>query len=254
MAFPSKPHGDNSSTDTGGEPTAFQVDFDPNDPMQLKVHYDLSGWSLDQRAELAETLAEVQVPHVWEGLELVIPDELELAVDALFDRLEAEIGPFPIALEADDPTTDFSLEEWSFTDLEAIRAALVAAKIPHSLQGSALEVPTEYEDTVDEILDRIEDNTTDDAHEEAPDEALNDLFVVADKLSRDITDSAARSKLFELSPLIDETAPPYGMQPAGWAGIVDQARQLHEAFDTDPSEETLSELAARLRAACQPFI
>ena len=51
----------------GGPP----VEFDPNDPNQLKVHYNLTGWSIDQRAELAETLAEREVPHIWDGEELV---------------------------------------------------------------------------------------------------------------------------------------------------------------------------------------
>mgnify|MGYP000252370377 CR=1 FL=1 len=46
----------------------------------------------DQRAELAETLAEREVPHVWEGEELVVPEQIEAGVDALFDELEAEIG------------------------------------------------------------------------------------------------------------------------------------------------------------------
>ena len=93
MPFVNKSGGDEeqSSDVAAGAPPAFDVDFDPNDPDQTKVHYNLTGWSLDQRAELAETLAELGVPHIWEGEELVVPEQIEEAVDELFDRLEAEI-------------------------------------------------------------------------------------------------------------------------------------------------------------------
>ncbi len=58
---------ENESRAAAGAPPGFDVDFDPYNPDQVKVHYNLTGWSFDQRAELAETLAERGVPHTWEG-------------------------------------------------------------------------------------------------------------------------------------------------------------------------------------------
>ena len=112
MPFVNKSGGDGEedSTDVAaGAPPAFDVDFDPLDPDQVKVHYNLTGWSIDQRAELAETLAELGVPHMWEGEELIVPEAIESDVDALFDRLEAEIGPFPVPLLEGDESTEFGL-------------------------------------------------------------------------------------------------------------------------------------------------
>ena len=70
MAILSKSGGqdDEESTDVAsGAPPAFDVDFDPNDPEQVKVHYNLSGWGFEQRAELgvlrAQSVVIDQVLH-----------------------------------------------------------------------------------------------------------------------------------------------------------------------------------------------
>ena len=78
------------------------LDWNPNDPDTVKVHYDVSAWSLDQRAELTEALAEADIAHVWEGDEVVVPEELEADADELFARLEELLGPFAVALDDDD--------------------------------------------------------------------------------------------------------------------------------------------------------
>ena len=92
------------------------LDWNPNDPDTVKVHYDVSAWSIDQRAELSEALAEEDLAHVWEGDELVVPEELEADVDLLFERLEAVLGPFAVPLDADDPGVEFGLDEWPAGD------------------------------------------------------------------------------------------------------------------------------------------
>ena len=133
---------ENESTAAAGAPPGFDVDFDPNDPDQVKVHYDLTGWSFEQRAELAETLAERGVPHAWEGDELVVPEQIEADVDALFDELEREIGPFPVPLLDDegdgDGVTEFELDEWPAADIDVLQQSLIEAEIPHRWAGRTL--------------------------------------------------------------------------------------------------------------------
>ena len=74
MPFVNNDRGDDEdSTDVAAGAPPFDRDFDPNDPDQTKVHYNLTGWGFEQRAELSETLAERGVPHVWDGEELVVP-------------------------------------------------------------------------------------------------------------------------------------------------------------------------------------
>ena len=61
-------------------------DFDPRDPDVVKVNYDLRGWDPDQRAALIESFANADIPHVWDGDELIVPESAEDSADAVFDR------------------------------------------------------------------------------------------------------------------------------------------------------------------------
>ncbi len=248
---------DEESTDVAaGAPPAFDVEFDPNDPDQTKVHYDLTGWGFDQRAELAETLAELGVPHVWDGEELVVPEDIEDAVDALFDRLEAEIGPFPVGLAAGEASTEFGLDEWPVGDLESLKQSLVEAEIPHRWEGRTLVVAEDAEHVVDDLLDAIEAGEVAllDEETEAPDGALHDLFMAADRLARDVTNAGARATVFELVPQISPTAPPFGLPVGSWRAIVARAQALVEVFEQGADTERLSEAADELRSVCRPWV
>jgi hypothetical protein len=253
---------DDESTVAAGAPPAFDVDFDPNDPEQVKVHYNLTGWSLDQRSELAETLAERGVPHVWAGDELVVPEQIEPDVDALFDELEREIGPFPVPLlDADDDDepvaiTQFELDEWPVADVELLQKSLNEAEIPHRWERRTLLVASDAEHTVDDLLDAIEagEVASLDESAEAPDGALHELYVNADRLARDPVDGSARSSLRELVPQLSPSAPPFGLAIRAWGLIVDRATALVGTFDDDSSPPAVSAAAGELRGACRPYV
>ena len=239
-----------------GTPDPFSIDFDPNDPDQTKVHYNLTGWSFDQRAELSETLAERGVPHVWEEEELVVPEEIEAAVDALFDELEAEIGPFPVPLLEGDASTEFGLDEWPARDIETLRDSIIEAEIPHLWQGRTLLVAQDAEDVVDDLLDAIEagDVALIDEDAEAPDGALHDLYVAADRLARDATHGAGRSTILELVPQLSPTVPPFGMAAGAWGVIVGHAQALNERFEEGADTELVQAQADELRSVCRPYV
>jgi hypothetical protein len=239
-----------------GAPPAFDVDFDPNDPDQTKVHYNLTGWSIDQRAELAETLAEQGVPHIWEGEELVVPEAIESAVDALFDALEAEIGPFPVPLLEGDASTEFGLDEWPYADIELLKQSLVEAEIPHLWQGATLLVAEDAEHVVDDLLDAIEagEVASIDEAAEAPDGALQALYSSADRLRRDPTNGPAREQLFDMVPQLSPDAPPFGLAVRSWAAMVAAARQLVDAYESSAEPDELREAADELHGVCRPWV
>jgi hypothetical protein len=249
--------GEEESADVAaGAPPGFDVDFDPNDPDQTKVHYDLAGWSFDQRAELAETLAEHGVPHVWEGEELVVPEQIEGAVDALFDALEAEIGPFPVALLDPDDATEFGLDEWPLADIETLQQSLVEAEIPHTWNGRTLLVASDAEDVVDDLLDAIEAGEVASLDEDgqAPDGALHDLHRHSDRLARDLTNAGSRTALLDLVPQLSPDAPPFGLPVGSWRTIVDRARILAARFEAGSDAEELTAAAEELRSVCRPWV
>jgi hypothetical protein len=254
---------DQQSSAVAGAPPGFDLDFDPYDPDQVKVHYNLTGWNLDQRSELAETLAERSIPHVWEGDELVIPEQIEPDVDALFDELEREIGPFPVPLlDADDDEqpiaiTQFDLDEWPAADIELLQRSLNEAEIPHRWEQRTLLVASDAEHTVDELLDAIEagEVASLDEDAEAPDGALNDLYVIADRLVRDVTDHSARSDLGDLVAQLSPTSPPFGLAIRAWGTIVERASDLAALIDDDQSSPpAIASAADELRTVCRPYV
>lgn len=247
---------DESADVAAGAPPAFDVDFDPNDPEQVKVHYNLSGWGIDQRAELAETLAERGVPHIWEGEELVVPEAIEDAVDALFDELEAELGPFPVPLDDDAESTEFGLDEWPMGDIETLKQSLVEAEIPHTWEGRSLLVARDAEHVVDDLLDAIEagEVASIDEDAEAPDGALHDLYAAADRLRRDAANGPARETLLGLTPQLSPTVPPFGMAVGSWKTVVEKARALAERYEDGADTAELEEAASELHAVTRPWV
>ena len=252
---------DRNEREAAGAPPGFDIDFDPYDPDQVKVHYNLTGWSFEQRAELAETLAERGVPHTWQGEELVVPEEIETDVDALFDELEKEIGPFPVPLlddegEDGEGVTEFDLAEWSAADIDTLQQSLLDGEIPHRWSGRTLVVARDAEHTVDDLLDAIESGEAASLDESAgaPDGALNGLYVAADRLARDGSDGSARASLLKLVPGLSPTSPPYGLAARPWSVIVDRAKATVAAIEGSAEEDEVSTAASELRTVCRPYV
>ena len=233
-------------------------DFDPADPDTVKVHYDVSGWSFDQRGELAAAFAEAGLPHGWDGHEFVVPEAAEDAADALFAHLDAELGPFPIGLGEHEGSTEFGLDEWPAADLEILRTALVDAEIPHRWEGHTIFVATDAEDVVDDLLDAIERGDIasydPDADGGAPDGALGRLFTIGDRLARDPSESGARFELFELAPQLDPRTPPFGLAVSAWSVVVQRVNDLTSDFEIDADHSDIIGHAQELRTITRPYV
>lgn len=244
------------TTGTSGAPP---TEWDPADPDAVKVHYDVSSWGVDQRGELTAALAGAEIPHAWEGDELVVPEALERAVDSLFERLEAELGPFAVPLADGDPETEFGLDEWPAGDVETLRSALVEAEIPHRWDGTTVFVATDADEAVDDLLDAIERGDIasfdENALDGAPDGVLGDLYSLGDRLARDATDGGARSALIVLVDQLDAAHPPFGVANRSWSGVLDAAGQIVELFLSDtPDDEAISAAGDHLRVVTRPFV
>ncbi len=254
----------------------LDIDFDPSDPSVVKVHYDLSAWTFDQRAELSETLAGVDLPHAWEDDELMVPEAVEDAIDAMFEKLEAELGPFPVGLEPDAEATEFGLDEWTDADRKVLTESLVESEIPHRWDGTTVLVAQDAEDAVDDLLDAIESGALmstdpDSSESQAPDGALSDIFLAANKLAKDPFDAKARNAMIDMIDMIDPKHPPYALAPRMWSqvvsgvgGIVDRImadaegdRVDDEAIDEAGRLEESSDvigLAQSLRELVRPLV
>lgn len=241
---------------TGGRSGAGD-DFNINDPDIPKIHYDLSGWTFDQKAELTEALAESELPHGWDDEELVVPESVEPDTDALFERLEGEIGPFAIRLGVDEPSTEFGLDEWPERDRELLTQAVVEAEIPHRWDGATIYVAQDAESEVDDLLDAIEagELISLGEHGEPPEGALSTLYLSADRLARDPLDTGAAEALSELYQQLDERAAPYGVTQRTWRqALVSAGEVVDQLFSDDPDSSQVIGSAQALRAALRPYV
>lgn len=269
MAFVNRRQ-DAASTEAG---SGQLVDFDPNDPDVVKVHYDLSAWGFEARAEVSESLAEADVPHVWDGDELIVPEAVEEAADELLTEVEVEFGPFQIVIDEDEESTEFGLDEWSDADRAVLAEALVDGEIPHRWEGTTVIVAADAEEDVDELLDAIEAGellpgvVADGV--EPPDGVLSTIFLASDKLVRDPFDAGSRRTLLELDEVLDAQRPPYAFAPRTWGRTVALVSELSEHFapsddddvfvgldddDEDEGVAEVTEIAQTLRGLLRPFV
>lgn len=129
------------------------TEWDSRDPDALSVRYDLADWSLEDRVDLVEMLADAEIRHDWEGNELLVPAECETVVDAMIEDLEDDDdAPEPLSGELEE----FELDEWNAAERMEFAAVLVERGIGHRWENDVLVVPAEHADTVDDLLDEFD--------------------------------------------------------------------------------------------------
>jgi hypothetical protein len=235
------------------------LDWNPNDPDTVKVHYDVSAWSIDQRAELSEALAQEDLAHVWEDDELIVPEALEADVDLLFERLEAVLGPFAIRLGPDETGVEFGLDEWPAGDRSTLTQALIEAEVPHRWDGTTVIVAADAEATVDDLLDGIEQGTLvlagGDDEAVAPADAFSALFASSDRLAKDPEDDVGREQLLDMADQLDRSRPAYGISAGAWVKCMDAVEALTALLDSpDASSSDIVGAAQDLRSRVRQYV
>lgn len=262
-------------------------DWNPNDPDATRVHYDLGSWTFDQQADLASELAELDIPHTWEGAELVVPEELESRVDDVIAQVEQRLGiryddtdgasraallgedgplPEPVALGDDEAATEYPLDEWDDDERAALTRALTRQGHAFRWEGTLLLVRTDDEAVVESLLDLVEagdevDLEPDelDVHAEddrLPFETLTTFFLAGDRLKRDPLDADGLEQLLAAVDVADPAAPPYGVEARLWQRTCELADELADALAGDdlPDEEAAVEIADELYELLRPYI
>jgi hypothetical protein len=262
-------------------------DWNPNDPDATRVHYDLGSWTFDQQADLASELADLDIPHTWEGTELVVPEHMEAQVDDVIEQVEQRLGiryddtgdsqraallgedapvPEAVPLAERDAATEYPLDDWDDDERAALTRALCRQAIPFRWEDTLLLVRTDDEATVESLLDLVE--SVDDVelepdeldeHAEAdqlPFETLTTFFLAGDRLKRDPLDADGLEQLLAAVEVADPAAPPYGVEARLWKRTCELADELADALAGDdlPDEEAAVEIAEELYELLRPVI
>lgn len=248
-------------------------DWNPDDPDASRVHYDLSEWTHDQQAELAETLAAADIPHGWLDAELLVPVEFEQAADAVIDEVEARLAVVygglgaPVELADDEPLTEYDLDEWEAEQRPVLTRALADAGIPHRWEGTVVLVPTADEAVVEALMDDIErgehvdlgadgDVDGDGLVTDLDAQVLTTFFLAGEKLRRKPLDADGLEQLRAASEVVDPTRPPFGVQPRLWEQTCALADRVIDALVSDdgPDHEEAAAAAADLHDLLRPYI
>ncbi|MEP7202684.1 MAG: hypothetical protein ABI894_08750 [Ilumatobacteraceae bacterium] len=249
-------------------------DWNPNDPDATRVHYDLAEWSFEQMAELAAALADAEIPHAWDGNELMVPESAEGATDDVVAQVEVRLGMpnepageaparEPIALADDAVSTEYDLAEWEKSERDLVMSHLVARGLPFRWEEDVLLVGTADEELVDEILDDVEndegielpDDTGDDA-DRLPFETLTTFFLAGDRLQRNPLDADGLEQLLQATDVADPDRPPYGVDKRLWLRTCELADDLAAALvdGDEPDVVETQSVATELHDLLRPYV
>ena len=265
-------------------------DWNPNDPDATRVHYDLAAWSFDQQAELASELADAEIPHTWDGAELVVPEDREADADAIINSVEDRLGivydddgeiegaddmnavaktevlPSPVPLDDDVATTEYDLADWPVEDRDTLTRVLLRQGHPHRWEDEVLLVQTVDEALVESLLDLVETGESvelvpdvDDEHAEddrLPFETLTTFFLAGERLRRDPLDPDGLEDLLAACEVADPEQPPFGVDLRLWERTCALADDLAGALvDGDlPDGVTAQQVAEELHDLLRPYI
>jgi len=258
-------------------------EWNPTDPEAARVFYDLSQWNFEQQAELASALADAEIPHGWEGDELVVPEAFESTTDAVFADLEERLDIAPASESGDgdadgdggevavrglvegESLTDYDLSDWDEYERTLVGESLRKANIPFSWDYAVLSVPTSDEARVDAILDEVETgkiipvagDSEDGADDELPFESLNSFFLAGERLRKDQRDADGLERLLEALEMADPNRPPSGVELRVWRRCCELAEELADLLvdgNDDDDLDAVIPVAEALHDLLRPLI
>ena len=128
----------------------------PKDADAASTRYDLTDWSVDERADVVAALAQANVAHAWDGDELLVPQDQEEVVEDILDELEEQMDANDAEDAADDNITEYELDEWTEGERKQLCEMLDNLDIGYRWDGTVLLVPIGVEAVVDSCLDSID--------------------------------------------------------------------------------------------------
>ena len=182
------------------------------------------------------------------------------------------------AEELDDQVEEvvYELDDWPVGARVQVTSTLIERGIGCRWEpGLTLVVAAVDEEPTEQVLDLVEDSELDaewdeadalpadgeleaveggDADDDVAQAAMGDLFVAADRLMHEPGDDLVVAELGAAAALVDDSPPPYGIDPELW----DRVRELAAAVLADVDEEMDEEAVARdarvLRDVLRPWV
>jgi hypothetical protein len=168
-------------------------------------------------------------------------------------------------LDLNSPITEWELDEWTPDARAELTTLLIESGIAHKWEETVLLAASVVENEVEEMLDEIENNNGisddsgdsdddddggDDSNDVADSKVLGQLSALAQRISRNPSDTNAIRTLERLLEEIDGANAPREISDSVWRQVKDLANQIEESLvgSSQPDESTAMDLAGRLFA------
>ena len=168
-------------------------------------------------------------------------------------------------LDLNSPITEWELDEWTPDARAELTTLLIESGIAHKWEETVLLAASEVENEVEEMLDEIENNNGisddsddsdddddggDDSNDVADSKVLGQFSALAQRISRNPSDTNAIRTLERLLEEIDGANAPREISDSVWRQVKDLANQIEESLvgSSQPDESTAMDLAGRLFA------
>jgi hypothetical protein len=231
-----------------------------------QLAYEFDDLPATERLVLDRELAVAGVVHAWDGTTLLVAPYDEAEVDTILGGRQGD-GPADIddaLLDEDAEQLVYDLADWDATQIADLDGRLEAEGIAHAFDEEGdLVVLASDEERVDLIVDAVEfpdalpaDDGADDDGLAAID-AVGNLFVAADRLVHDPTDTEGVLAAADASRAMAKMPVPFGFSPPVWTELNERAGELRRLLESEAElvdDAAVVEVATRLRGALRPYV
>ena len=154
------------------------------------------------------------------------------------------------------PITEWELDEWSVDARAELTTALIEAGITHKWEETLLLAASSVENEVEEILDDLENDEQEEGGESADSKVLTQLSSLAQRISRNPSDTNSIQTLERILEEIEGASAPGDLSDSAWRQIKDLANQINDTLGAgeQTDESTAMDLAGRLFAILRSHI
>ena len=197
------------------------------------------------------------VVHSWQGTTLMIHESSEETVDGLLEEVRVAGRR---SLDDEAPKTAFEMDGWDNDLREVLIERLVGTGVPHEFDDDGdlviHEIDEEQVDMViDEVLARRQEHDLDKLEGLEANDLMSALFLAADKLRRDPSDSGGVLGVIEHGERLVRSAAPFGFEPEGWGRLRDSTAALIDLIQQEePPVDEISDQAEMLRETLRALV
>lgn len=202
-----------------------------------QLAYEFNTWAIEARSRLDADLSDAHLAHSWLAGSLIIRAADEDAVDAIVATVDRELRP---TFTAGGDLVEYSLADYPAEARARVLHLVDLAGVAYQIEDDdVLVVQDRDEAEVDALFDRL---GSEDPERLTfgpgipgvdPLDVVHDVFVAADKLRRNPSDSRAKQSFIGARDDAHELKLPWGYEGRFWRGVLDRCDGLHEAIEAD---------------------